>query len=120
MKGCPRKERKPTPEQSKRVTLGEVSVLGRKVCLAELDLSKLIGGRAFTVRSVPSQIAFNGYSISTNSLADSGASGSIFIDTQLAIDAAKFFGIFGTSAERRQRPAALKDSMGNRVALLPM
>ena len=66
----------------KRVTLGEVSVLGRKVCLAELDLSKLIGGRAFTV---PSQIAFNGYSISTNSLADSGASGSIFIDTQLAI-----------------------------------
>jgi len=56
------REMKPTQEQSKeRVSLGEVSVLGRKVCLAELDLSKLIGGRAFTI---PSQIAFNGYSIS--------------------------------------------------------
>jgi hypothetical protein len=36
---------------------------------------------------------FNEYSISTNSLADSGANGSIFIDTHLAINAAKFFGI---------------------------
>jgi len=39
-----------TPEQSKkRVSLGDVSVLGKKVCLAELDLSKLIGGRAFKI-----------------------------------------------------------------------
>jgi hypothetical protein len=85
---------KSTPEQSKeRVSLHRRSHRPRrKVCLAELDLSKLIGGRAFTV---PSRIALNGYSISTDSLADSGANG--FIDTQLAVDAAKFFGI---NAER--------------------
>lgn len=86
----------------KRVALGEVSILGKRVYLEELDLSKLIGGKAFTV---PSKIAFNGYSISTNSLADSGANGSIFIDTRLAIDAAKFF---GTYAERLPTPCGTK------------
>ena len=56
----------------------------------DLDLSKLLGGKSFTV---PSQVAFNGYSIPMKSLADSGANGYLFIDTQRAIEAAQFFGI---------------------------
>jgi hypothetical protein len=56
----------------------------------DLDLSKLLGGKSFTV---PSQVAFNGYSIPMKSLADSGANGYLFIDTQRAIEAARFFGI---------------------------
>ena len=67
----------------------------------------MIGGRAFTV---PSQIAFNGYSIQTDSLADSGANGSIFIDTQLAIEAAKFFGIH---VERLPTPCGTKGFDGS-------
>jgi predicted aspartyl protease len=56
----------------------------------ELDLSQLLGGKSFTV---PSQIASNGYSVSLSSLVDSGANGYLFIDTQRAIEAAKFLGV---------------------------
>jgi aspartyl protease len=76
----------------KREPLGRVSYLGEiyEFDIADLDLSKLFGGQSFTV---PSQIAFNGYNIPANTLADSGAKGYLFMDTQFAIDAARFFNV---------------------------
>ena len=55
--------------------------------LSILDLSLLLGGEQF---SVPSQIGKNGYGVQVNSLADTGANGYLFINTQFAIQVAKF------------------------------
>lgn len=55
-----------------------------------MDLSQLIGGQGFNVNS---QIAYNGISIPLTTLADTGANGYLFMDTQRATGLAKFFGI---------------------------
>lgn len=55
-----------------------------------MDLSQLIGGQGFNVNS---QIAYNGISIPLTTLADTGANGYLFMDTQRATELAKFFGI---------------------------
>jgi hypothetical protein len=60
------------------------------VCIEGIDLSKLLKGKPLTVAS---QIAANGYAISISCLADTGANGPIFISQDLAIEAAKFFGL---------------------------
>ena len=58
--------------------------------MMEIDLSKLLGGQEFNVHS---QIAYNGLSFPMTTLADTGANGSLFIDTQQAIEIAKYFEI---------------------------
>jgi predicted aspartyl protease len=55
--------------------------------LSILDLSQLLGGHQFLV---PSQIGKNGYLVQTDSLADTGANGYTFINTEFAIQVAKF------------------------------
>jgi hypothetical protein len=49
-----------------------------------------MGGQHLTI---PCTLSNNGYSIKLNALADSGANGFVFIDTQCAIDIAKFLDI---------------------------
>ena len=56
--------------------------------VAEIDLSKLLGGQSF---NVPSQIALNGFSFPMTTLADTGANGSLFIDRQRAVEIARFY-----------------------------
>ncbi|MGH7240354.1 MAG: retropepsin-like aspartic protease [Candidatus Saccharimonadales bacterium] len=56
----------------------------------ELDLSKLLGGKPFVLST---QVAQHGISVPTQSLADTGANGRLFMDTQLGIDLAKSFQI---------------------------
>ena len=56
--------------------------------LEEVNLGKLIGGHSF---QVPSRVAYNGLSVPTSSLTDTGANGYLFIDTKLAIELARFF-----------------------------
>lgn len=80
-----------TGRAEKRLAQEKVSNLGcDSVGLGELDLSQLIDGQGF---NVDSQIAYNGISILMTILADTGANGYLFIDTQWAIEMAKFFGI---------------------------
>ena len=58
--------------------------------MVEIDLSKLLGGQGFNVHS---QIAYNGLSFPMTTLADTEANGSLFIDTQRAIEIVKYFEI---------------------------
>jgi len=67
-----------------------------------LDLSQLIGGQGFNVNS---QIAYNGISIPLTTLADTGANGYLFMDTQRATELVKFFGI---STRRLNTPIGTK------------
>jgi hypothetical protein len=55
--------------------------------LTSLDLSQLLGGKQF---SACSQIGKNGYVVQTDSLVDTGANGYAFINTDFAIQLAKF------------------------------
>lgn len=72
----------------KRLAQDKVYDLGLDdVNLGKLDLSQLIGGQRF---NVDSQIAYNtGISIPMSTLADTGANGYLFIDTQQVIEMAK-------------------------------
>lgn len=58
--------------------------------MAEIDLSKLLGGQSFIV---PSQIALNGLSFPMTALADTGANRSLFLDRQRAVEMAQFHNI---------------------------
>ncbi|ODH12781.1 hypothetical protein ACO22_07922 [Paracoccidioides brasiliensis] len=51
-------------------------------------MKNLIEGKSF---NVPIKLAHNGIATSTNSLVDTGANGVNFIDTQYAIELARFF-----------------------------
>jgi hypothetical protein len=55
--------------------------------------------------TIPCTLSKNGYSISLNALADSGANGFVFIDTTFAIDIAKFFQL---KAQRLPQPISVK------------
>jgi hypothetical protein len=55
--------------------------------IATVQLSRLFGGQSFTVSS---RISINGYGINITALADTGANGWIFLNTPVAIAAAKF------------------------------
>jgi hypothetical protein len=78
----------------KRRALREVSALGKyDVSVAHIDLSQLIGGKHFTI---PCTVSRNGHGIRTSALADSGANGFVFIDTQFARDLTNFLGVIPT------------------------
>jgi len=55
--------------------------------IATVQLNQLFGGQSFTVSS---RISINGYGINITALADTGANGWIFLNTPVAIAAAKF------------------------------
>ena len=65
--------------------------------MAEVDLSQLLGGDAFTL---PCTVSNNGLGIKTSSLIDTGANGYTFVDTQFARTVERFLGI---------KPRILKD-----------
>ena len=58
--------------------------------LSKIDLSRLMGGRHFTL---PCTVSKNGFGVPLTALADSGANGFAFINTACAIDIAKFFNL---------------------------
>ena len=76
-------------EEPSLPALGKVTYLGqeRVIDLSILDLSQLLGGQQF---SVPTQIGKNGYGVQADSLADTGANGYAFINTEFAVQVAKF------------------------------
>ena len=76
----------------------------------EIDLSRLIGGKAFTI---PCTLSRNGYGVDTFALPDSGANGFSFVDTQCALDIAKFLNI---KAHKMIRPISVNgyDGVGGK------
>jgi transposase InsO family protein len=68
----------------------KVSISGIDIRVEGIDLSKLLQGKPLMIAS---QLASNGYAISLSSLADTGANGPIFINRDLAIEAARFFSL---------------------------
>jgi hypothetical protein len=76
------------PESAKRKHVAKVSYLGEvyEFSLEGFNLRRLLGGQSFTV---PAQIAFNGCSVPISSLADSGATGYVFLNSRCALEAAK-------------------------------
>jgi transposase InsO family protein len=76
------------PESTKQKHVAKVSYLGEvyEFSLEGFDLRHLLGGQSFTV---PVQIAFNGSSVPISSLADSGATGYVFLNSRCALEAAK-------------------------------
>ena len=58
--------------------------------MVEIDLSKLLGGQGFYVDS---QLAYNGLSFLTTTLADTRANGYLFMDIKKAIKLAHFHNI---------------------------
>ena len=76
------------PESTKQKHIAKVSYLGEvyEFSLEGFDLHHLLGGQSFTV---PAQIAFNGCSVPISSLADSGATGYVFLNSRCALEAAK-------------------------------
>ena len=56
-----------------------------------INLSRLLGGASFTI---PSGIAYNGFFIDLNTLADTRADGYIFIDYDFAVSFCKYFGLY--------------------------
>ncbi|KAH0545106.1 hypothetical protein GP486_008469, partial [Trichoglossum hirsutum] len=79
------------PEGKKRAALREVSSSRLKgIEVAEVDLSQLLGGMAFTLSCVVSN---NGLGIKTSSLIDTRANGHTFIDTKFAKTVERFLGV---------------------------
>jgi hypothetical protein len=58
--------------------------------IAEVDLSQLLGGKAFTL---PYTVSNNGLSIKTSSLIDTGANGHTFIDSKFVRTIERFLDI---------------------------
>jgi hypothetical protein len=74
--------------------LKEVSASGPyRIEVAEVDLSQLLGGEAFTL---PCTISNNGLGIKTTSLIDTGANGYTFIDLKFARTIQTFLGVSPT------------------------
>lgn len=74
--------------------------------MIEIDLSKLLGGQGFNVNSL---VAKNGLGFPMHTLADTGANGLLFIDTQRATELATFLNIH---TERLTTPAKTKGFNG--------
>jgi RNase H-like domain found in reverse transcriptase/Reverse transcriptase (RNA-dependent DNA polymerase)/Integrase zinc binding domain/Integrase core domain/Retroviral aspartyl protease len=77
-----------------------------EISLEEIDLSRLMGGKAFTV---PCSLSHNGIAIDTLALPDSGANGFAFLNTAFAIETAKFLNV---KAKRLKQPIAVKGFSG--------
>ena len=61
--------------------------------MKNIDLSRLMGGRHFTV---PCIISRNGYGINTSTLVDTGANGFAFMNSSFAIEATRFLNVKAT------------------------
>ena len=72
----------------KRGTLKEVSSLGsKKIDMLEVDLSRLLGGKSFTI---PCILSRNGCGVKTTALADSRANAFALLDTKCARKLSEF------------------------------
>ena len=75
-------------ESGKEDALGEDSFLGELgVDLSGINLTQLMGGTHLTISYTLSN---NGYGVVTRALIDSRANGFVFINTQCAVDIARF------------------------------
>src|SRR5271167_2702613 len=91
----------------KRGTLKEDSSLGLKgIDMSEVDLSRLMGGKSFTIHCTLSR---NGYGVKTTALADSGANAFTLLNAKCAQKISKFL---NTPFEQLERPIPVKGYNG--------
>jgi hypothetical protein len=74
--------------------------------MSEVDLSRLIGGKSFTI---PCILSRNGYGVKTTALADSGANAFTLLDAKCAQKISKFL---NTPFEKLERPIPVKGYNG--------
>src|SRR5271156_2912510 len=87
----------------KRGTLKEVSSSGLKgVNMSQVDLSRLMGGKSFTV---PCTLSRNGCGVTTTALANTRANAFALLDTKCAKKVSEFL---NTPLETLERPIPIK------------
>ena len=74
--------------------------------MSEVDLSRLIGGKSFTI---PCILSRNGYRVKTTALADSGANAFTLLDAKCAQKISKFL---NTPFKKLERPIPVKGYNG--------
>ena len=83
--------------------------------MSEVDLSRLMGGKSFTI---PCTLSRNGCRVNTTALADSRANAFALLDTKCARKISEFL---NTSLETLDRPILIKGynrQIGNPIALI--
>jgi predicted aspartyl protease len=70
--------------------------------MSEVDLSRLMGGKSFTILCI---LSCNGYGVKTTALADSGANAFTLLNTECAQKISKFL---NTPFEKLERPIPVK------------